>query len=495
MSTDRDALLAAIRANPDEDTPRLMFADWLDENGDPDRAEFVRLQCELAQLEEDDSDSRTLYEFLTERDYVTKPAADWSKIDAGVHRRIALETRANDLARRHIDEWTPKLPKAYKASWAGFRRGFAHRVELGSFLKLGARAKRLRAAAPAVTLVAGRLTVEDVGRMADAGLLDWLAGLDLRYESAAGLRALGDRPEAAGVRDLRVWYDDADAVLGAVAESPHWSGLRSLVVTGAVATEGAAVALFGAAHLRTLRRLHLVGTAWTATAARALAANGFSELLALRLSRCGLDDDAAEVLAACPDLARLRGLDLDSNALTGRGVTALLCAPALANLAYLGIGANPANGLDAKKLAALAPGALRMLHAHGCQLRTPDVRALARSPRFRNLWYLDLDSNGFRTAAVRELVRGFGAFCPPIIWMTHNRIDDRGAELLANWPAARALRVLHLKFNDGMTDSGVRAVLDSPHLAGLEGLGLSTSNDDLNARMKARFRHHDQTYY
>ena len=28
--SDRDALLAAIRAQPDEDTPRLIFADWLE---------------------------------------------------------------------------------------------------------------------------------------------------------------------------------------------------------------------------------------------------------------------------------------------------------------------------------------------------------------------------------------------------------------------------------------------------------------------------------
>lgn len=43
--TDEDALLAAIAAHPEEDTPRLMFADWLDENGRPLRAEFIRLQC------------------------------------------------------------------------------------------------------------------------------------------------------------------------------------------------------------------------------------------------------------------------------------------------------------------------------------------------------------------------------------------------------------------------------------------------------------------
>src|SRR4051812_48918640 len=43
--TDRAAFLAAIAANPDDDLPRLVFADWLDEHGDADRAAFVRLQC------------------------------------------------------------------------------------------------------------------------------------------------------------------------------------------------------------------------------------------------------------------------------------------------------------------------------------------------------------------------------------------------------------------------------------------------------------------
>jgi uncharacterized protein (TIGR02996 family) len=44
--------LAAIRADRDEDQPRLAFADWLEEQGDP-RAEFIRTQCELARLELD----------------------------------------------------------------------------------------------------------------------------------------------------------------------------------------------------------------------------------------------------------------------------------------------------------------------------------------------------------------------------------------------------------------------------------------------------------
>jgi len=45
---DASALLAAIRAAPDDDAPRLVYADWLDEHGEMERAEFIRVQCELA---------------------------------------------------------------------------------------------------------------------------------------------------------------------------------------------------------------------------------------------------------------------------------------------------------------------------------------------------------------------------------------------------------------------------------------------------------------
>jgi uncharacterized protein (TIGR02996 family) len=49
--SDEDALLSAIAAHPHEDTPRLVYADWLDEHGQPVRAEFIRAQIEIARLE------------------------------------------------------------------------------------------------------------------------------------------------------------------------------------------------------------------------------------------------------------------------------------------------------------------------------------------------------------------------------------------------------------------------------------------------------------
>lgn len=48
--TDGPALLRAILECPDADMPRLEYADWCDENGNAERAEFIRVQCEMVQL-------------------------------------------------------------------------------------------------------------------------------------------------------------------------------------------------------------------------------------------------------------------------------------------------------------------------------------------------------------------------------------------------------------------------------------------------------------
>lgn len=48
MTADELAFLAAICADSTDDTVRLAYADWLDEQDQPDRAEFIRVQCELA---------------------------------------------------------------------------------------------------------------------------------------------------------------------------------------------------------------------------------------------------------------------------------------------------------------------------------------------------------------------------------------------------------------------------------------------------------------
>lgn len=47
---EESSFLRTICDRPDDDLPRLVYCDWLDENGQPERAEFIRIQIELSKL-------------------------------------------------------------------------------------------------------------------------------------------------------------------------------------------------------------------------------------------------------------------------------------------------------------------------------------------------------------------------------------------------------------------------------------------------------------
>jgi uncharacterized protein (TIGR02996 family) len=69
MSSQQSGLLSAICDNPEDDTPRLLLADWLEEHGGAAgaaRAEFIRAQIELASLDPEDARFATLGERSSE---------------------------------------------------------------------------------------------------------------------------------------------------------------------------------------------------------------------------------------------------------------------------------------------------------------------------------------------------------------------------------------------------------------------------------------------
>lgn len=84
----QDAFLQAILENPDEDSPRLIYADWLDEHGDPDRAEFIRLQIELAHLPEEDP--RRPHLERQEKALLARPGNTWAGPLVALARRWAF---------------------------------------------------------------------------------------------------------------------------------------------------------------------------------------------------------------------------------------------------------------------------------------------------------------------------------------------------------------------------------------------------------------------
>jgi uncharacterized protein (TIGR02996 family) len=96
------ALLAAVAAAPDDDLPRLVYADWLDENGRPLRAEFIRLQIEIARKE-------------------TLPRA---AVNAFSH----LWKRQQEILDDHRDELLGPLAGVVEMPYVEFRRGFLFRV-------------------------------------------------------------------------------------------------------------------------------------------------------------------------------------------------------------------------------------------------------------------------------------------------------------------------------------------------------------------------------
>ena len=52
--TETAGFLARVRETPDDDGPRLIFADWLDGVGQRERGEFIRVQVALARLADTD---------------------------------------------------------------------------------------------------------------------------------------------------------------------------------------------------------------------------------------------------------------------------------------------------------------------------------------------------------------------------------------------------------------------------------------------------------
>lgn len=61
--SDADLLLDAIWANPDDDTPRLVYADWLQEHGYEDYAHYIRLSIRIArEMQHPDERARLRHE-------------------------------------------------------------------------------------------------------------------------------------------------------------------------------------------------------------------------------------------------------------------------------------------------------------------------------------------------------------------------------------------------------------------------------------------------
>ncbi len=337
-----DAFLETILDEPDDDALRLIYADWLEEQDEPARAELVRLQCDLA---------------------------------AGAFQGVALAralARERELLARHGKEWSSPLRGLVRG--CEFRRGFVERVRLDAegLLRDGEEVFRLAPIRNLELLVAG----DQAETVADCPLLGRLHGLDLSYpvSNLAGLTTL--------------------------LASPHLTGLRSLRLR--TLPGGAAHALFVADNFPRLATLDLGSNNLGAEGLAPLLALPWPELRTLHLNANSLTDAGAVALASSPLLGKLTGLDLAFNNVGTAGTEALARSPHGQSLRALWLGFNHAGDAGA---AALAKGNLAptRLYLGRNRLGAPGARALACSPRLSALTHLDLDYNDLSSSALRTL--------------------------------------------------------------------------------------------
>jgi uncharacterized protein (TIGR02996 family) len=253
------AFLDDCKDHPEDDTPRLVLADWLQEHDDP-RGELLRIQV--------------LRESL--------PPAD--------PRHPALEVREQELWAEHAAEWLGPLWDM-QLYWS-VHRGLLHLYVAADFFDRWAAWTASDAFAWVEKLRLGFVTTaEDVVRLAPMPCLAYLGTLDL-YGSRGG-----------------------DRGVAAVAASPHLGRLRALDLSQTGLGPAGAAALAGCRTLSGLKELNLADNMIGDEGVAALATSPLAaQLTRLDLRGNHITHVGAEALAiASPALERLTTLQVGDN--------------------------------------------------------------------------------------------------------------------------------------------------------------------------------------
>ncbi len=497
--THEEAFLQAIREAPDDDAPRLLYADWLEERGDP-RGAFIRVQCALEQRDPAD------------------PA------------RPELEDEAQALLDKHEAEWTAPFRRA--ASEWRFRRGFVEEVTTtadaflsggGVFGAFPIRKVRLCFMRDLMRAVANcphlaRVRVLDVSGLhlrdhaVEALLasphLTRLTGLNFGGNAIEGpaVRALVESPlmprltwlnlsnnHSLGLRAVRALASapaPALRFLGLSHTNIGPSGLRDLLssttLIGLTSLQAAYIGLYGVAGapaaewiggplLSRLTCLDLNGFARVGRLPALLGSSALGRITSLGLADCRLGAAGAGALAESPHLTGLTSLDLGRNGIGPEGLQALATSPRLSGLTDLRLGDNALRDKGAQALAE-SPHLKRLtaldLHKNG--VGGPGLLALAASPNLDGLTTLDLSDNYVGLESVKALVASPYLARLTSLCLNNNRLEPAAARALAASPHLNRLSTLHLDGND-LGDEGLRALLCSPYLTRLAELSVRTN--------------------
>jgi uncharacterized protein (TIGR02996 family) len=432
------AFLNDSKEHPNDDAPRLVLADWLDERGD-ERGEFVRLQCQRAARGDESTPAQ-----------------------AG--------GREAQLLKQYRQTWLGVLCE--KGIHTEMRRGLVR--ALGSPRKLlSKRLAALRAYEP----------------------LAWVDHLSLWDAGTQDLPSLGSSPHWTCLTQLdfrkHIYYADHLMDVTTVGRSSgDWAPLADLVVLPRL-TEltfscqdlgvGGAKALAALPDLKRLRTLDLscnnLGDRGAAALASSRSLTGLADLN-LTGNRIGADGFAA--LAGWPGLAAMTSLSLAQNYPGDAGVAALADSPLLGNLRELRLSTDPL--YEMAGMSGASRFGPRWIGPKGAAALAK-ARTLSRLARL----YLGENRIGPKGAEALAASRAFPALAE--LDLGGNEIGDAGAIALASSASLRNLTTLSLRYND-IGDRGAEALALSPYLLRLTSLNFRANRDTTPqglARLKSRF--------
>jgi uncharacterized protein (TIGR02996 family) len=511
-TTDLPHLLAGCKASPLDDTPRLILADWLEDSGDTDRAEFVRLQL-LPDYFEDGWTPGSAASQARERRLLKKRVRDWvggrfsgagwfrfddtpaedeeeagnpnGRFERGLIKLCGSVSRLLDLLSQlpeHAVPWLETLELRGAADPDAIRQLFARR-ETEAFTAFSSAWGEIgpgtaldfldRDHVRRLVLNENDLSEEVVRRLAAAHSL---RPHDLYFEpgsaSIPSWDALMASPVLSEVRSLDCFVTDETPVLLMLARAKHLTRLTRLYLFGDDFSERPLRALLDSPVVAGLVELQVSGYGdYPAGIARALAASRTMHRLEhLDLGQSAIDDSEVVVLARSPVVERLRSLVLDSDKLSAAGAKALAESPLLANLESLDLSGT---GIGDEGLIALAQSPslrrLRRLSICRCGITDAGVEALASSPYLAQVEELDLSLNPLTPSALEGLAASAHLANLRSLGLWQVRADAASFARLFNSPVVSRLEKLDLQ-GGALTAEHIKALAESPMLGPLREL-------------------------
>ncbi len=470
----RLAFLQDCKENPDDDTPRLVFADWLEERDDP-RGSLIRVQCQKERTSPLDVRRNELQ--AQEHDLIAAHGPDWLASlgdlpgNLSFHRGLLRLTISQDEALQQLTHWGGRPDELV---WLEEIRS-----SLSALPRLLAGPRSVVAACTSLDLSASYPT-------------HYPAPPDPVTASARGLPFnRGEWRICQDLRHLRRLSLSGQTLEGnsitALARS-SLDSLKDLQLAYAQCGEDALAALVQADWLPRLTSLNLghnrIGDEGLR---RLLPTLPGSSLRRLVLSYATLGEKSLDRLAGTGILSRLTWLDLAGNNLRGAGFRALGQLREPGRLVWLNLSSN---GLEDDDVVALASSPL-LAHVQTLDLSINRIgrrgaEALAASPYLGRLTFLDLSYNQLASTPLSLWLATPGLSGLRILHLGNNRIDDAALEGLSRLPLRAPLRTLILRRNV-VSDQGLTQLLESPLVEHLSMLDLGSNQLRLRgARMLAQ---------